>query len=156
MNGTFTHTGRAYYGRQMLAGRVADEVVFGLGDGGEVVVRWHHLSQSDRLPTPRLDLYSDTWAQVPLMAGLFEALARQPDIQPAEFCALLVSLGLQDNTPTEMPADVRRATRAEAAVEAIRRALTLEDVDAVVESFMRELGEHAVAQAWHERRRRRS
>ena len=102
----FTQLSRTWYGgTQLPEGEKLEIVIIGFyhpdgGTTGEFQVYWQELGS--RL-TPKLSAYDDSWSALFQFGDLLESMADidGEDISPAEFCALLVSLGIKDSTKTE-------------------------------------------------------
>jgi len=72
------------------------------GTTGEFQVSWEYLG--DKL-VPCLSAFDDAWNALLHFNDLLKALADidGENISPDEFCRLLVNLGIEDATPTQIP-----------------------------------------------------
>lgn len=94
--------------RLLAKERIVEEIVFGMfsadgqGSDYELGMRWHALSG---IPTPRLEIFQDSWAALEDLHDVFTALAKSCGkcISPSEFAALLLRLGFTDHTKRETP-----------------------------------------------------
>lgn len=152
----YTQYSRSWYGRQMCAGGVVDEVTFGLyEDGciGEMSMQWKTLG---RETVPKLGMFSDCWHLLGCDAvrRVLDELSRQgQNLSPSEFCRLLDRCGFVDQTETEPPISMRDAPFADVR-HALNQARTAEDADRILETFLQRQSLGPVATAWAERRRR--
>lgn len=112
---TFIHLSRAWYGPSSLAmADYVDEVMLGFHEaGGEIAMRWYVLSNT---PTPRLELFNDSFRALAQMPDLVQALAEADnvDFAPDEFCWMLSRMGFRDATPIDddKHADLKRRIEA--------------------------------------------
>jgi hypothetical protein len=99
--GEFYQLSRTYYGKERIACQrdrkpvFVDEVVFRASDcKAECRIAWYDLGLEK--PSPKLEMYSDSWEHLAKYSALFAELAQHPGIQPDEFCQLLREHGFQD------------------------------------------------------------
>jgi len=104
MTGEFYQLSRAWYGKNYLARErekepvLVDDVMFSASDcTGECRMAWHDLGRGT--PSPRLEIYSDSWEHLAKHPTLFAELAQHPDIQPDEFCQFLTERGFREVAP---------------------------------------------------------
>lgn len=104
----YVHHAEAFYAADVPARDGAiDDVFFGLyGDHGPTVeCRAAWIDLGDYGTSVRIEMFDDTWKLFSLMLDVFQALAAvdkpggEPPISPEQFCALLKSLGFEDQTP---------------------------------------------------------
>jgi hypothetical protein len=110
----FYHRNASWYAdalRRNGTSRDVDEVNFGIyhdegGTSGEMSMRWHNL-QANRPPAARLECFEDAFAALASMPDVIAALGEQDgkEIQPEEFCALLLKLGFKDETNRTAPGE---------------------------------------------------
>jgi len=106
----FVHLSEAYYGAANLPrGKVVDEVTFGYyhpdgGTTGEMSMVWHLLSSSS-LPAAKLECFEDAFDALSRFDNLINELGKcdGDNIQPKEFCKLLIKCGFVDNTDRKSP-----------------------------------------------------
>jgi hypothetical protein len=108
MTGEFYQLSRAWYGEEVLARTregeplLVDDVMFKASDcKGECRMAWYNLGLSK--PSPKLEIYSDSWEHLEKHPELFAELAQHPDIQPDEFCRFLKERGFRDVTLEQSP-----------------------------------------------------
>jgi hypothetical protein len=101
--GEFYQLSRTRYGRERIVCErdrkpvLVDEVVFIASNcKAECKIAWYDLGL-DR-PSPKLEMYSDSWEHLAKHPTLFAKLAQRPGIQSEEFCQLLREHGFQDVT----------------------------------------------------------
>lgn len=106
----FTHLKRAWYGSANLPrGKKVDSVTMGFydeegGTSGEFSMEWEDLGTHVH---PRLCAFDDSWSALWEFRDFLEALAQMDgeDPTPEEICALLESMGVEDDTPEKNPYD---------------------------------------------------
>lgn len=119
---TFVHLSRAWYGPANLGrwSEYIDEVCFSPGRG-ELMMRWYQLGKD---AAPRLEVFDDSWIGLWECKDVLEAMAEadSENIDPGEFCQLLLRLGFRDETPVddERQADLERKVRELVAQERAR------------------------------------
>lgn len=107
----FTHTGRAWYASSlpMNQDNVKDSISIGLyspggGTSGEFMIEWVQLG--DKL-APRIAAFDDAWSALRHFNDLLEKMSECDDenVTPEQFCRILQSLGIQNRTEYQRPAD---------------------------------------------------
>lgn len=103
---TFTQLSKAWYKNQLQWSEYMDVVLIGIyhpegGTSAEFKVVWEYLGGE---AVPRLCVYDDAWGALPHFSDLLKAMEDLDDknVTPGDFCKLLVSLGIEDATETEM------------------------------------------------------
>ena len=103
----FVHTGAAWYASTALAPGILDEIMVGMyhpegGTSGEFSVEWKMMTDK---PTPCLKVFNDAWHALSQFKDLLAKMAEEDDkdITPDQFCELLLSCGIDDQTPTSPP-----------------------------------------------------
>jgi hypothetical protein len=99
----FVHLSRTWYAKHALrAGDIIDEVMFGFyygggGTSGEMSVRWSELGGAI---VPRLEVYDDAWDALNEFKDVIEKMAEVDgeNINPEQFCKILLSCGFRDDT----------------------------------------------------------
>lgn len=117
----FIQLSRAWYADANLrGGEVIDEITMGFyhkdgGTTGEFAIRWIELSGSK---TPMLCSFDDSWDALWQFRDVLEVMATMDGTNPTpeEICKMLVSVGVEDNTPEvstygDSEADGRRIWR---------------------------------------------
>lgn len=102
----FYHLSKAWYNKVALEkAKYKDEVLFGIycdegGTDGEMSVRWYDLANKS---TPKLECFDDAWLVLSQLKDVIDEMAKvdSQDINPEEFCRLLLRCGFEDLTPTE-------------------------------------------------------
>lgn len=114
----FTRVRQAWYAQPPLDNGLynVDEVTIRLDSdevSGEFPVRW--LPVGDAL-VAQLQVDEDTWEILPYFTDLMSQMGHlSPEGDPVSvdaFCALLVRLGIKDETPRQAPASVRAYAKA--------------------------------------------
>jgi hypothetical protein len=130
----FSHFNEAWYQHSARLPDVIDSVSIGwYYDGGgcdsEFNIQWKELGGK---PVPQLQMFDDSWECFKSMPKLFAALAAKhdKDINPAELCELLLSLGFRDITDRESP----YFHKAAALVASAKSKLTPEELAALLGS----------------------
>ncbi len=107
MKRKFIQLSRAWYEKSCLPNQeYVDEVMFGdYGEKsptwGEMALRWYTLPGLD-LPAAQLECFDDAFKALAQFPDVITALAaHEPDIQPEQFCRLLLAMGFEDVTPKE-------------------------------------------------------
>jgi hypothetical protein len=116
MTGEFYQLSRAWYGKDYLA-RVresdqvlVDDILFKASDcTGECRMAWYDLGLGK--PSPKLEIYSDSWEHLAKHSTLFAQLAQHPGIQPDEFCQFLKERGFRDVTQEQSPYNREEVTK---------------------------------------------
>ena len=104
----FYHLSKAWYGKVNLEyTNIKDIVTFGHycsggGTSGEMSMKWYKLAGDF---VPRLEVFNDAWHILSIFTDLIQALGKVDDqnIDPSEFCEILLSLGFKDLTPNKSP-----------------------------------------------------
>lgn len=115
----FYHLSEAWYGEVNLRNsKYIDEVMLGYyakegGTGGEFGIRWKELGGKS---IPQLQAFYDAWGVLASMPEFIYEIGELDDknIQPKEFCAILLRLGFQDLTQRADPytgSDERKESR---------------------------------------------
>lgn len=70
------------------------------GTNGEMSVKWHTLSGKY---VPHLEVFDDAWSVLYSFADVLEAMAEEDNcnINPTEFCTILLRCGFKDLTARE-------------------------------------------------------
>jgi hypothetical protein len=104
----FVHVGGAWYGPSALnVDGCVDRVQIGIyGPGressGEFSVQWKVQGGET---VPQLQVFDDGWSALAQFPELLAAMAERDsdNLGPADFCALLLSCGVTDQTPYRQP-----------------------------------------------------
>jgi len=108
----FYHLSEAWYADANLKNRsdkIVDQVMIGFfgsyGEGGttgEFAIEWHDIGGKTH---PRLQVFDDAWEALTHFSDLLVEMAKldNTDPTPAEFCKLLIQLGIKDLTPRTRP-----------------------------------------------------
>jgi hypothetical protein len=119
----FYHFAESYYNTNPRPPGEPDDVMFGWYDpdgqvtSAECKMSWHDLGGKWH---PQLNMSSDSWGLLASFRDVFDALALRDgqDIQPKEFCAMLLDLGFRDLTARKSPfPDKRESLRQSAAAK---------------------------------------
>lgn len=129
----FYHLAEAWYAEVNHSSEYTDEVNFGLfaiegGTTGEMTVSWKELGGKS---VPELRVFDDGWSVLATFTDLIVEFGKLDDqnITPKEFCALLLRLGFEDQTPRKNPYGGPNKPKRETVLENTLSAL----VDAVCE-----------------------
>lgn len=103
----FYHYSEAWYASGAPRREYVDEVMFGFypdggGTVGEMGVRWQMLGGKC---VPQLQVYDDAWKVLATFKDVIDAMAKHDNenIQPKDFCALLLACGFRDMTDRNNP-----------------------------------------------------
>lgn len=101
----FYHLSKAWYKNIPEIRDYVDEVMFGLyyeddGCEGEMCIRWYNLGK-EIIPTPQLEVFDGSFKVLNKFKDIIQKLSEYDDknIQPNEFCRLLIECGFKDMTP---------------------------------------------------------
>jgi hypothetical protein len=129
----FYHLSEAWYAEANRSSEYTDDVTFGMfaiegGTTGEMAVRWQELGGKS---VPQLRVFDDGWSALATFTDLIVELGKFDDrnITPKDFCALLIRLGFEDQTPRQNPYGGPNKPKRETVLENTLSAL----VDAVCE-----------------------
>lgn len=103
----FTQLSRAWYGpANLVNSKYVDKMNIGFycedgGTTGEFTIVWERLAGKI---IPRLMAYDDGWNALFNFGDMLESMADidGENVSPDEFCKLLVAIGIEDMTKTEM------------------------------------------------------
>lgn len=108
----FIHTSEAWYADTAFEPGVCDEVMISLHDEqdnliGEVPLRWRDIGDPSS-PALLVECFSDSFAAMPMLAPVFQRLARtmgssEPRMTPKDVRFVLMELGFSDVTERERP-----------------------------------------------------
>jgi len=109
----FYHLSRSWYGEanliHMRKDGIMDSITFGYycsdgGTSGEMSMKWHNL-RNNNCPSARLEVFEDSFHALGQFKDLIDKLAEvdSEEIQPKDFCDILLSCGFKDLTQGKQP-----------------------------------------------------